>query len=340
MPMNPLPPTGGPGAAQAAPAGPGRKEEPGSPDSGFTALLMAMMGAAMVPMAPVTDQQAPAVDGEAVPAAAVPVPQMTAAPALPEQLETLLQAQRVTVTVPDGPAPALVNPQPQQPQAEEGAWVVEPLVVTAVTVQAPATGAESGPGQEAPAEEKAAPVLPEGAPKLDVPHFAAHTAAVHQTAGVAAADTPKTPAAIPSPIEPERLMDAIAKSAVSAADGRYTVTLRLHPEQLGEVRLQLHVAGREVQTTLQVANPEARQMLEQRSDQLRDGLNQSGLTLSGFHVATGQEERQRDAREQFEQLNPRRRGRQSGAVAPVGSLTARPARISGTRRTTGFDTLA
>ncbi|HYF93954.1 MAG TPA: flagellar hook-length control protein FliK [Symbiobacteriaceae bacterium] len=360
MPMNPLPPTGAMGAPPTAPAGPGHKEEAATPDSAFTALLMALLGAPGIAPAPAPEQVPAAQSGEGAqapapiqaPAEAVATP---AGAVLPEVIETILQAQRV-VAAPEikadaQPLPAadvapVVGTTPPAAPAPEGEWVVEPLAVTDVAVPAAETGISGGPAQqeEKPGREERkapapAPAPTPGAP--EVPAFApVDVAAVHRPEAKGPAAVPNAPQAIPSPIEPDRLMDAIAKSAISAGDGKYTVTLRLHPEQLGEVRLQLHVAGREVQTSLQVANSTAQQFLEQRSDQLREGLSQSGLTLSGFHVATGQQGRQRQTEQPFEQTGPRRRSRQAAGAAPVGGVAARPVRLLTTRPTVGLDTLA
>lgn len=98
--------------------------------------------------------------------------------------------------------------------------------------------------------------------------------------------------------EPGPLIDQLARAVSNLDDGQYSVTLRLHPEQLGDVRLQIHMSGREVHAALEVANQDARQLLENRSDQLRQNLSQAGLTLSGFEVSTGQHRQSlRDRRE-------------------------------------------
>lgn len=328
MPMNPLPPTGGPSAAPATPAAPGIKEENAATDSAFTGMLLALIGAQLVPAAPLPDQQIPGAEATAANApAAVPPATAPVVARLPEEIETLLQAQRVTAAA-AAPAAAEVDPVPAAAKAPEGVWVVEPLAAAAVPVTLPA---------EVPVRKEAE--QPEGQPVFEAP-VAVHAATAQpvHTAAAATTEAPAAPLPIRSPIEPDRLMEAVAKSAVNAGDGRYTVTLRLHPEHLGEVRLQLHVAGREVQTVLQVSNPDARQFLEQRGDQLRESLTQSGLTLSGFHVGTGAGERDRGAQQAFDEQPFRRRNRQS--AAPITGVVAQPLRLPTTRRTSRFDTLA
>lgn len=147
---------------------------------------------------------------------------------------------------------------------------------------------------------------------------------------------------IPTPIEPARLVDEVAKFAAQAEPGEYVVTLNLHPEQLGEVKVQLHVTGREVHTVMEVGNTAAKQALENHGDSLRQGLDQAGLTLSGFNVSTSQGgQTQQDRRDLFEELRPgRRTGRvnQLDSGSPVTAAFPRAAGPSG--RNSRLDTLA
>jgi flagellar hook-length control protein FliK len=310
------------------------------------------------------------------------LPTTAVAPPLAEAIETLLQAQRVTVPVPAEAAvqapvvaaeapviqvPAAAAQTAQAAQVQEvtkvapllpkaGQWLVEPLAPDAVTpdvntvaqpslpaladilarasIRTPAEQGSAGQGLKAKTEQQQQPDTQSQAPTASVAAFTVvHTAA----AKTVAPDGAKAPAPIPSPIDPDRLMDAIAKSAVSSGDGRYTVTLRLHPEQLGEVHLQLHVVGREVQTTLQVSTPAAQQALQAKGDELRQSLDQNGLTLSGFSVNTGQGERRRDQELPDELTN---RPRRKTATAPGGPAPVARSIRRQTQRTSGLDTLA
>lgn len=143
--------------------------------------------------------------------------------------------------------------------------------------------------------------------------------------------------------EPGRLMQAISRAVNATREGNYTVTLRLHPEHLGEVRLQLSLNGREVTTVMEVASADARQQLESRGDQLRQNLNQAGLTLSGFSVSTGQNQQSpRERQQAFEQalqgrLNGGGRKAEQAVTAPAGAIEQ--IRNAG-RRTGRFDTMA
>lgn len=171
-----------------------------------------------------------------------------------------------------------------------------------------------------------------------------HPAAVEQAAPPQSTLPPSLESLRAHRFEPPQLMESISQAVKSTDDGQYTVTLRLHPEQLGEVRLQLQVSGREVHTVMQVASSEARQALESRGDQLRQHLDQAGLTLSSFEVSTGQQQREtarerRDAlAEQFRsQSQPGGRREQTPISSPAGAIE----RIRNAGRRSGrFDTMA
>lgn len=132
------------------------------------------------------------------------------------------------------------------------------------------------------------------------------------------------PVRIPTPIDPERLMESIARTAVSSRPGQYQVTLRLHPEHLGEVKLLLELTGKEVRTVLQVTSPAAREALESRAEQLRQGLRDAGLSLTGFEVSTGQSGHSRQQSQFDEIIWERRRPRPSRqpAAEPVAAPRA------------------
>lgn len=118
-----------------------------------------------------------------------------------------------------------------------------------------------------------------------------------------AASSPTVPLHhVEEPVPMDQVTDLVVEHLSHTPDGDQAVTLRLHPAQLGEVRLQIHVSGREVQTVFEVTNAEARQALEQQGEQLRQGLSQAGFTLSGFTVSTGSGGRQAWERRELEEL--------------------------------------
>jgi len=374
MTMNSVPKVANP-ATPAAPATgtPGRKAEVNAAvDPAFAALLAMMMGApvpaqgespegqpetaaAVAGVAGVLPLSAAAAGDAAAATGAVPPQVVPQSPALMPTLEQFLLGQRSPATTAlAGEQPVASGPSGDQVDSlPEGVWLVEPLPPQATVPAGAGVAAKASP--TAPAQGlppapvvvtqivDAAPRTTEETAAPDVtPGDAFSAAPARHTGAAELVDHPPVdaPAPLPSPIDVDRLMDAIARTAVSSRDGRYTVTLRLHPEHLGEVRLQLQVVGREVQTVLQVANPEAKQLLEQRGDQLRQGLDQAGLSLAGFHVSTGQGDRSPRERDQEWQDLRRERRRNDGTPAPA-QLGQAAATRRGTRvRNGGLDTMA
>jgi len=187
------------------------------------------------------------------------------------------------------------------------------------TLQAPGAAAVQAPSAEAPPQPAAERAgrsgagLGEGGTDQQ-PAFRAASAEGQDaadsaaTAGAApgqAADAAAGPADGPAPaaeaspasglerltagrLQAQQVMEELTRALPELQDGQYRLTLRLHPEHLGEVRLELHLVGREVHAAMEVTNVDARQALESRGDQLRQNLSDAGYNLAGFEVATGQ----------------------------------------------------
>jgi flagellar hook-length control protein FliK len=280
--------------------------------------------------AQVQAQMQPPVEVEAVPQpqagiAGEMVLPVEAGPSLPPS------AQAVAGTAPQ--MPGLLDPVLSAPPIAPAAW--RPVTPQQVVAQLQ-TGAE--PPEVSPAE----PTADEQEPStLD---DALMSLGLELLRRDAVPITPKTTS--PAPVvadaatyTPDQLMEQVAGRARESQDGSYTLTLRLHPEHLGEVRLELRLSGREVQTVFQVASPEARQALESRFDQLRQNLTQSGLQLSGFDVQTGSGDRRHWEQERAEQFAPGRRQQEQPAAAKSADLL-RIRRFTTVRGAGGLDTIA
>lgn len=72
------------------------------------------------------------------------------------------------------------------------------------------------------------------------------------------------------------------------ADGGGEVRLRLHPPELGEIRLRLQTEGARLVVQAAVQHQETGQLLRQHSHLLQQALEQAGLQLAGFSVEVGQ----------------------------------------------------
>lgn len=140
-------------------------------------------------------------------------------------------------------------------------------------------------------------------------------------------------------LQAEQVMAELARTVPELPDGQYRLTLRLHPEHLGEVRLELHLNGRDVYAAMEVVSSDARQALESRGEQLRQGLSDAGYNLAGFDVATGEgrQARHGGAEEPAGWSRPtgRSRGRPEAAAAPAAGVRPAPGPRSGR-----LDTLA
>ena len=99
----------------------------------------------------------------------------------------------------------------------------------------------------------------------------------------------------------ERLVQAMR---VMVKDGVSEATVRLRPDHLGEVRIEVRVEGKSVTATVNAESPAVREWLRLNEDTLRSGLSQQGLTLDRLLV---QRDPRQERREQPKQGLPRSR---------------------------------
>ena len=62
------------------------------------------------------------------------------------------------------------------------------------------------------------------------------------------------------------------------------VTLRLHPQELGEVRMAIKVEQDNVRAHIIAQNPQAQEMIDRHLPRLREALEQQGLNLHQIEV--------------------------------------------------------
>ena len=65
-----------------------------------------------------------------------------------------------------------------------------------------------------------------------------------------------------------------------------TMTLRLTPPEMGVVRIHMQVQDGTVRVQFNTDTPQARQLLQQHMDTLRQGLERQGLTVERLHAQT------------------------------------------------------
>lgn len=75
--------------------------------------------------------------------------------------------------------------------------------------------------------------------------------------------------------------------AAHRADGSYQVSIRLQPEELGVVNVELRLESGTVNVSLHAEGDATGDMLRQNLGQLRQQLANAGLTTGRFDVSTG-----------------------------------------------------
>ncbi len=336
----------------AGPGGTARKGDPSQTDPAFAALLAMLVGqgvslpAQLIAGAPPIDGQAPQAPS---PAGAPPLSGQ--APTQPELLALLLQASQPAPAAPQADTPNLAATEPvTQPLQEatvpdiasvqiEGSSIFEnterdeePAPVKAEPLRTEPLRTEPLPTKPLSTEPlKAEPLKAEPLKAEPLPTVPLPTEPLIPPAAAGHVHRPDEEIKLPeplrrltrTPVTPDRLIQVVSEAAVKTEPGEYTVTLRLHPQELGEVKLQLHLNGRQVQAVMEVAHPQVQRTLEAQGDALRQNLTQAGFTLSGFEVSTGPGgQGTRDRQEQLEDLlRTQRRGR--GGPAPGSTPSVR-----------------
>jgi flagellar hook-length control protein FliK len=97
------------------------------------------------------------------------------------------------------------------------------------------------------------------------------------------------PRAVPQ--DSEVIPQIVKAMRTQVRDGIGEAQIRLKPEHLGEVRIELKVDGDRVSAVLHVERPEVRQAIESQSQALRSGLAAQGLKLDDLQVKPGESAR-------------------------------------------------
>ncbi len=95
---------------------------------------------------------------------------------------------------------------------------------------------------------------------------------------------PAAEAANPPPAGPP-LVEQVAVRISPLAEGLHEVEIRLEPDHLGKLTIDLRIQGGRVDALLQADNAEARAVLLREESSLRDALSSSGITLSSYTVS-------------------------------------------------------
>jgi flagellar hook-length control protein FliK len=106
----------------------------------------------------------------------------------------------------------------------------------------------------------------------------------------------------------------------SLAHGGMEVRLRLHPESLGEVRVQVRWEGGMVSARLEATTPAARETLEGGAQALRAALQDQGIPVERLSVGIRMD---LQARSQGQELAERRHDFASRSESAAGDAPAR-----------------
>ncbi len=199
-------------------------------------------------------------------------------------------------TTPAATTPAVTTPaavgsgQPTTGDAPAAAPGADPTTgATPAAGGAPQAAVVGAPGAAAGPTRPGA--LPDGPPRTgDAPLLAAPvpapaSAPVQQT-GTLGAPAP-VPGAAPSFVPPQSQVLSAVTPLLRGPDGTQTLTLHLHPQDLGSVRVQISLAGSEVSLHLAASDQGTREMLRQGLGDLRHQLEEMGLGTAGVDVGAG-----------------------------------------------------
>jgi flagellar hook-length control protein FliK len=152
------------------------------------------------------------------------------------------------------------------------------------------------PGQPSPVPTAVVPGAATGSTLPDRPAANSNTPSASPVAGggpAGRADTAKPesrqPDEAPRPdrafaAQVERALALASRQAERPGAGNSPVTLRLRPENLGQLRIRLTVADEAVGVRIEVGTTEARRLLSDSMDSLRQSMQDKGLSLSKSSV--------------------------------------------------------
>jgi flagellar hook-length control protein FliK len=112
-------------------------------------------------------------------------------------------------------------------------------------------------------------------------------------AGEVVASTAKPPEGRGDVADRARLVHRIAKAFQRMGVDGGQVRLRMHPDDLGSVQLDMQISGRKVSATVTADNEEARLLLQGSLPELRQRLESQGLTVERLEVEKRAEEENR-----------------------------------------------
>ncbi len=149
--------------------------------------------------------------------------------------------------------------------------------------------AESGEEDATTSDWKTAGLEKTAAQSTDMSSSSEARMDVNMTAAAASTKASELPAETSQPQSAE--LDTVSVQTVKhvrylVSKGGKTVTVRLVPESLGELRMEVHSNGQDMTVRLVSSNPVVRETLEAQTQGLRDALSREGIDVSRVEVST------------------------------------------------------
>jgi hypothetical protein len=121
-------------------------------------------------------------------------------------------------------------------------------------------------------------------------HLVQHSAGISSTLGTtstAATISLNNGSVLP---ESEVVQQTIEHLSVHARGDSSTVTVKLHPEELGELQLRMVMEGDKLSVHLHAQSQQVQEVLERNFPRLRDALQDMGVNVEDFQVSNGASE--------------------------------------------------
>lgn len=119
---------------------------------------------------------------------------------------------------------------------------------------------------------------------------------MHSTLLPANSDTPKASAAAAKPTPTESARQTITEPVIQQLKGHFErhdlkpgsqqITLTLSPDNLGELKMNLHLQGQKLSVEITAENRAVREVIIQHTDALKESLARQNITMESFDVTT------------------------------------------------------
>ncbi|MDX9710797.1 MAG: flagellar hook-length control protein FliK [Trichloromonas sp.] len=287
-------------------------------------------------------------DGAVIESFKVTAPAIPASPTGPvtQTVTAALSAAAVPVQEPAAPARLREDPRGSRLETSSDRRFAQLLGETRGAVRVSAAQGESLPVMDAAKGEGAELLFREPGAHAEIFRAAAGNGSnppVFSVAGQGAATPqasfpgPGTPAAATPftlPVPEEQVYQQVA-SRLTLVDGeRHSrVTMRLYPEELGQVKLELTVEGDRVRVRMHAQNQQVQEVLEKYLPRLRESFEQQGLKLEEAQVTSdspgqgGRGSFQESRQSFFASRSAGRSARAAGEEEPVVSPPPSPANL-------------